>query len=90
MNSDTLNDTDTQTGNDKSFTLTKQGTTITTIPVTVSYDAPTKKATLKPLSALDRNAKYTATVKGGANGAKDKAGNVLASDKAWSFTTANR
>nr|MBA2713232.1 DNRLRE domain-containing protein [Rubrobacteraceae bacterium] len=31
---------------------------------------------------------YTATIKGGSTGVKDAAGNVLASDKSWSFTTA--
>ena len=61
--------------------------TKTPIPATVSYDAATNKVTLKPSSTLAASTKYTATVKGGTNGAKDKAGNPLASDKVWSFTT---
>ena len=65
------------------FTLTKQGST-TPMTSTVSYDA--KTATLKPSSTLAANTKYTAAVKGGASGAKDKAGNALASNKMWSFT----
>jgi hypothetical protein len=54
----------------------------------VSYDSTTKKATLDPSADLTLGTQYTATVKGGASGAKDKAGNPLASDKVWSFTTA--
>ncbi|MDQ3930439.1 MAG: Ig-like domain-containing protein, partial [Chloroflexota bacterium] len=69
---------------DSTVTL-KAGTT--TVTATVSYDAATNKVTLKPSSTLAASTKYTATVKGGAGGAKDKAGNPLASDKVWSFTT---
>jgi len=69
------------------FTLTKKGST-TPLGATVSYKD--KTATLQPSSALNRNATYTATVKGGANGVKDKAGNALASDKVWSFTTGGK
>jgi hypothetical protein len=36
---------------------------------------------------LNPNAKYTATIKGGSSGVKNAAGNPLASDKVWSFTT---
>jgi hypothetical protein len=68
------------------YRLTRQGST-TPITAAVSYDATAKKVTLKPSSALAANTKYTATVKGGSSGAKDKAGNPLASDKVWSFTT---
>jgi hypothetical protein len=67
------------------FTL-KQGAT--TVPAAVTYDADTKTATLTPSSNLLNNTTYTATVLGGANGVKDLAGNPLASDKTWSFTTA--
>jgi hypothetical protein len=54
----------------------------------VSYDATAKKATLNPSANLEAGATYTATVKGGANGVKDLAGNPLASDKSWLFSTA--
>jgi hypothetical protein len=69
-----------------SFRLTKQGST-TAITAAVSYDATAKKVTLKPSSTLAASTTFTATVKGGASGAKDKAGNALGSDKVWSFTT---
>jgi hypothetical protein len=71
------------------FKLTKQGST-TPIAAAVSYDATTNKVTLKPSSPLAANTKYTATVKGGTSGAKDQAGNPLASDKVWSFTTGKK
>jgi subtilisin family serine protease len=56
------------------------------VAATVSYDAPSKTATLKldPDAALEAGKKYTATV---TTGVKDKAGNALAADKTWSFTT---
>jgi glucose/arabinose dehydrogenase/PKD repeat protein len=75
------------TVNANTFTLTKQGAS-TPVTATVSYDATTKKATLDPSADLEAGATYTATVKGGASGVKDLAGNPLASDKTWSFTTA--
>jgi len=71
-------------------TLVKSGTTTPLISATVNYDATTKKVTLKPQFPLAANATYTATVKGGAQGAKDKAGNPLGSDKVWSFTTGRK
>ncbi len=67
---------DASTINSSTFTLTKQGTT-TPITATVTYDGATKKATLTPGTNLDHAATYTATIKGGANGAKDLAGNPL-------------
>ncbi len=67
------------------FTLTKQGAT-SPVTATVSYDTATKKATLNPGADLEPGVTYTATVKGGASGAKDLAGNTLANDKTWSFT----
>lgn len=54
----------------------------------VSYDAVARKATLDPSVDLEANTTYTATVKGGSGGTKDAAGNALAADKSWSFTTA--
>ncbi|MBC7621413.1 MAG: DUF3494 domain-containing protein, partial [Candidatus Saccharibacteria bacterium] len=52
----------------------------------VSYDAATKTVTFKPASPLAENTKYTATV---STGTKDIAGNALASNKVWTFTTAS-
>jgi Big-like domain-containing protein len=78
------------------FLVTGPGTT----PVrgTVAFDTVTNTATftrhnhfltpaicdLTPASDLDRNTLYTATL---TTGAKDTAGNALASDVVWSFTT---
>ena len=71
-------------------TLVKSGTTTPLVSATVNYDATDKKVTLKPSSPLVASTTYTATVKGGAQGAKDKAGNPLGSDRVWSFTTARK
>ncbi len=65
------------------FELRDPGGTLVT--ATVSYIANT--ATLTPGGALAASTTYTATVKGGASGAKDLAGNPLAVDQTWSFTT---
>lgn len=70
-----------------SFTLKNAGGT--SVPGTVSYDIGTLKATFAPSSPLDRNTTYTATIKGGTSGVKDTAGNPLAADFTWSFTTSN-
>jgi hypothetical protein len=67
------------------FTLIKQGTT-TPVPAAVTYDEATKTAILDPSADLDAGVTYSAMVKGGSNGAKDLAGNPLATDKVWSFT----
>jgi hypothetical protein len=56
------------------------------VAASVAYGSNT--ATLAPVAALAPDTVYTATVKGGAGGVADVAGNVLASDYAWSFTTA--
>jgi hypothetical protein len=65
-----------------STTLTvKQGTTA--IAGTVSYSGTT--ATFTPSSAFAGSTVYTATM---TTGAKDAAGNSLASNSTWSFTTA--
>jgi hypothetical protein len=76
------------------FTLTKpDGPDADTNPDpvsgTVAYDSSTaNKATLTPSANLDYRTTYTATVKGGANGVKDSAGNPLSADEVWTFTTA--
>jgi subtilisin family serine protease len=78
---------DAQTINASTFELTKQGST-TPIAAAVSYNAEAKKATLNPDADLEASTTYTATVKGGANGVKDLADNLLANDMVWSFTIA--
>jgi WD40 repeat protein len=59
------------------------------VTATVSYDAASKTATLTPSSALAASTTYTATVKGGTTDprVKDLAGNALAANFSWSFTT---
>jgi Ca2+-binding RTX toxin-like protein len=57
------------------------------VPSTVSYDPATRKATLNPDNALEGSTTYTATIEGGSEGVKDSAGNALAADEVWSFTT---
>jgi hypothetical protein len=67
------------------FTLTGPGST----PVTggVNYDALSKIAAFRPSSNLAPNTTFTATITGGVTGVKDLAGNPLASNKVWTFTT---
>ncbi|MCK6209405.1 Ig-like domain-containing protein [Georgenia sp. EYE_87] len=56
------------------------------VPAAISTSGRT--VTLTPQSALAENTSYTATLHGGTNGIRDLAGNVLASDRTWTFTTA--
>src|SRR5215210_6363487 len=84
---------DSTTINGSTFTLTKpDGPDADTNPDpvsgTVAYDSTSNKATLSPSANLDSSTTYTATVKGGANGVKDAAGNPLSADEVWTFTTA--
>jgi hypothetical protein len=84
---------DANTISGSTFTLTKpDGPDADTNPDgvsgTVAYDSTSKKATLSPSANLDYSTTYTATVKGGANGVKDSAGNPLSADEVWTFTTA--
>ena len=57
----------------------------------VSYNTATRTATLTPTAALAAGATFTATVRGGGADPriKDVAGNALAANAAWSFTTAS-
>ena len=59
----------------------------TLVAATVTYDAPSRTATLTPTSPMVDGTLYTATVRGGATDprAKDLAGNALAQDYVWSF-----
>ena len=65
-----------------SFTLVDAGSN----PVSgaVSYNAGTNTATFTPAAALSLNTTYTATI---TTAAKDVAGNALAANHVWSFTT---
>ena len=57
----------------------------TAITGTVAYNTTTHIATFTPASALAASTTYTATI---TTGAKDLAGNPLASSHVWTFTTA--
>ena len=67
------------------FTLTAPGNIL--VAGTVTYDALSNTATFAPSGLLDPSAIYTATILGGLSGVKDLAGNALASDFTWTFTT---
>ncbi|HEY7033649.1 MAG TPA: DNRLRE domain-containing protein, partial [Thermomicrobiales bacterium] len=69
------------------LTLVPQGAG-TPVAATLTYDAVGMRATLNPQADLATGTTYTATLLGGANGVKDLAGNPLAADRTWSFTTA--
>jgi Tol biopolymer transport system component len=58
-----------------------------TRPVKATLSKTSTSVTLTPSSKLDAMTRYTAQIKGGATGVKDLAGNQLASDYSWSFTT---
>jgi hypothetical protein len=62
----------------------------TLVPATVTYNAASSTATLAPSSALAASTTYTATLVGGGADPriKDVAGNALAANFTWSFTTA--
>jgi hypothetical protein len=59
-------------------------------PATVSYNAASFTATLDPTASLAAGVTYTARVRGGSADprVKDLAGNALAADVTWTFTTA--
>src|SRR5262249_33992068 len=67
------------------FQLQNQSGTV--VPATVTYSATTGVATLKSTASLASGTTYTATVRGGAAGARDLAGNPLAADIVWFFRT---
>ncbi|WP_166254968.1 ice-binding family protein [Marinobacter salicampi] len=71
-----------ETVNEASFTL--QGASEAAINGPVSYDAPTKTATLSPGSKLSASTVYTATV---STDVEDGKGHALVEDFVWSFET---
>jgi hypothetical protein len=69
-------------------TFTLRNPSNVAVPASVTYNTGTRIATLTPTSALAGTTTYTAIVSGGSSGVKDLAGNALANDATWSFTTA--
>jgi hypothetical protein len=57
------------------------------VPAAVTYDNATRTATLDPAAPLDYSSVYTATILGGSSGVKDVAGNAMAGNYVWTFTT---
>jgi hypothetical protein len=66
-------------------TFTLAGPGATPVSGIVAYDVVSRTATFAPASVLAVNTVYTATI---STGATDLAGNALASDFVWHFTTA--
>ena len=67
------------------FTLQRTGPPLgTLLGGVVTYDVPSKVATFTPTSALVGGTSYTAKI---TTGVKDVAGNALAANKVWTFTT---
>jgi hypothetical protein len=61
----------------------------TAVAAAVTYDATTRVATLNPTANLPAEARYTATLTGGAAAIRDTAGNPLATSS-WSFVVGTR
>jgi methionine-rich copper-binding protein CopC len=59
------------------------------VAATVTYDPTTRRAILNPNANLAALTRYTVTVRGGSTDprVRDVAGNALASNRTWSFTT---
>ncbi|GAC1328179.1 MAG: hypothetical protein NVSMB28_25010 [Collimonas sp.] len=68
-------------------TFTVTGAGAAAVAGTTAYNAATSIASFTPAASLAASTKYTATIHGGSGGVKDLAGNPLASDKVWTFTT---
>jgi glucose/arabinose dehydrogenase len=77
MNATTINNSTIELRNSSNALITS----------TFSYNAGTRTATLTPSAALANSTVYTVTIVGGASGVKDVAGNALANNYSWSFTT---
>lgn len=60
-----------------------------TVAGSISYDAALRVLTFTPSLALAYSTDYVATIKGGAAGVKDAAGNPMAANYSWNFTTAD-
>ncbi len=74
-----------QTVSNLTFTLAGPGAT--PVQGIGSFDTQNMVANFQPTNALMASTNYTAKLQGGAGGITDLAGNPLASDYTWSFTT---
>ena len=70
-----------------SVTLEEQGGS--SVPASVDYVAASMTIAIDPDSALLNDTVYVVTLDGGPGGITDVAGNPLASDDVWSFTTSS-
>lgn len=57
------------------------------VPAGIAYDSTSATTTVDPDGDLAAGATYRATVRGGPAGVADSAGNALAADHVWTFTT---
>jgi len=57
------------------------------VSATLTLSANQRTVTLNPVASLSAVTQFTARIVGGAAGVKDLAGNPLAADRVWSFTT---
>jgi hypothetical protein len=73
-----------------SSTLVLRNAANQVVTASVAYTDATRVATITPSAALQYSTAYTITVEGGTTEprVKDRAGNGLAADVSWSFTTA--
>lgn len=69
------------------YTLAPTANLAAPVAGVVAYDPLTNIASFNPDANLTASTNYTATIKGGASGVKDLAGNALAVDKVWTFDT---
>ena len=83
--SEAMDDTTITAGANGTFELRDASDAL--VEATVSYNAAQRKAILTPNTALAASTIYTATIVGGIDGVADVAGNKLAADHVWSFTT---
>ena len=60
---------------------------ITPVAAAVSYDAGTRKVTIRPTSRLLGATAYSVQILGGSGGVKDPAGNAMTADMVWTFMT---
>ena len=75
------------TGGTTGTFVLRNSSTGTVVTAVVKLSSTTNKWVLNPSATLPARTRFTATVVGGANGVRDLAGNPLAADVVWSFTT---